>query len=75
MDSKNEKNMIQIGKLLIQNGALLEIQENESQKLNFVELAKSTRKMQIINYIKELQHLFNPEQQKQWRRIRLSSIF
>lgn len=77
LDTEKKKEMIQMGKLLIQNGALLEVEveRNAQGKANFVETSKELGREIGILYLNEYKDIFNPVQKRQWNKMRLSSIF
>lgn len=76
LDVSEEKRMRIIGKLLIQNGALLEanIKRYRSETFHFIEIARAIEQEKNIMYIKEYEDLFNEKQRKQWGKMRLYTI-
>lgn len=76
INTLQKENVIKIGKLLIQHGSLLEINVKDlGVTKNVIEIAREENLERFLPYIEEYQHLFNPVQQKQWRAMRLSTLF
>lgn len=72
----NKEKQKRMFKSLIQYGSLFEISYfMDTQRRNVIKVAQEEEVSYVLDWMKEFEHLFNPEQKKQWQRLRLSAIF